>query len=165
MIADKGSPTVPLPVSNYIDMRFQTGTAKGCWNLHKYYLSTTSGQIVSYRNNISVSAKLRQKSVTWQETGASGPAATPPTRPATQPSAGPTSSAPAVRSRLRTGPTCKGPIKRVGREAPQQFTPASASWLNLDERWFAELTQNEFKRGVHRCVQALERGVRSKLAD
>ncbi|WP_223777748.1 peptidase inhibitor family I36 protein [Streptomyces sp. 135] len=60
-------------VGNYIDMRFQTGTAKGRRNLHKYYLSTTTGQIASYRNNMSVSAKLWQKSVTWQETGAIRP--------------------------------------------------------------------------------------------
>jgi hypothetical protein len=37
------------------------------------------------------------------------------------------------------------------------FTPTSASWLNLVERWFAELTQKKLKRGVHRSVQALER--------
>ncbi|MEU9482410.1 hypothetical protein AB0D83_01840 [Streptomyces decoyicus] len=37
-----------------------------------------------------------------------------------------------------------------------QFTPTSASWLNLVERWFAELAQKQqLKRGVHRSVQAL----------
>ncbi|MFH9818532.1 IS630 family transposase [Streptomyces sp. NPDC017230] len=45
------------------------------------------------------------------------------------------------------------------------FTPTSASWLNLVERWFAELTQKKLKRGVHRSVQALERDIRSWLAD
>ncbi|RSS73984.1 IS630 family transposase, partial [Streptomyces sp. WAC05292] len=40
------------------------------------------------------------------------------------------------------------------------FTPTSASWLNLVERWFAELTQKKLKRGVHRSVQALERDIR-----
>ncbi|GGP58090.1 hypothetical protein GCM10010247_33540 [Streptomyces calvus] len=45
------------------------------------------------------------------------------------------------------------------------FTPTSASWLNLVERWFAELTQKKPKRGVHRSVQALERDIRSWLAD
>ncbi len=34
------------------------------------------------------------------------------------------------------------------------FTPTSASWLNLVERWFAELTQKKLERGVHRSVQA-----------
>ncbi len=33
------------------------------------------------------------------------------------------------------------------------------------ERWFAELTQKKLKRGVHRSVQALERDIRSWLAD
>ncbi|MFJ3206235.1 IS630 family transposase [Streptomyces sp. NPDC086989] len=45
------------------------------------------------------------------------------------------------------------------------FTPASASWLNLVERWFAELTHKKLKRGVHRSVQALERDIRTWLAD
>ncbi|MGA5519330.1 IS630 family transposase [Streptomyces pseudogriseolus] len=45
------------------------------------------------------------------------------------------------------------------------FTPTSSSWLNLVERWFAELTQKKLRRGVHRSVQALERDIRSWLAD
>ncbi len=45
------------------------------------------------------------------------------------------------------------------------FTPTSSSWPNLVERWFAELTQKKLKRGVHRCVQALERGIRAWLTD
>jgi transposase len=45
------------------------------------------------------------------------------------------------------------------------FTPTSASWLNLVERWLGELTQKKLKRGVHRSVQALERDVRAWLAD
>lgn len=45
------------------------------------------------------------------------------------------------------------------------FTPTSSSWLNLVERWFAELTQKNLKRGVHRSVQALERDIRTWLAD
>ncbi|GCE02271.1 IS630 family transposase [Embleya hyalina] len=43
------------------------------------------------------------------------------------------------------------------------FTPTSASWLNLVERWFAELTRKKLKRGVHRSVQSLERNIRSWL--
>jgi hypothetical protein len=36
------------------------------------------------------------------------------------------------------------------------FTPTSSSWLNLVERWFAELTNKRIRRGVHKSVQALE---------
>jgi hypothetical protein len=32
------------------------------------------------------------------------------------------------------------------------FTPTSSSWLNLGERWFAELTTKELRRGAHRSV-------------
>src|SRR6188768_1996034 len=35
------------------------------------------------------------------------------------------------------------------------FTPTSASWLNLVERWFALLSQKQIKRGAHRSVRAL----------
>src|SRR5947209_6342660 len=35
------------------------------------------------------------------------------------------------------------------------FTPTSSSWLNLVERWFAELTQKLLRRGQHRSVAAL----------
>jgi transposase len=40
------------------------------------------------------------------------------------------------------------------------FTPTSSSWLNLVERWFAELTNKKFKRGTHRSVQALNQDIR-----
>src|SRR6202790_295987 len=36
------------------------------------------------------------------------------------------------------------------------FTPTSASWLNLVERWFALLTDKQLRRGVHRSTRALE---------
>ena len=32
------------------------------------------------------------------------------------------------------------------------FTPTYSSWLNLVERWFAELTQKWIKRGAHHSV-------------
>src|SRR3954467_3397621 len=32
------------------------------------------------------------------------------------------------------------------------FTPTSSSWLNLVERWFAELTSKKLRRGAHRSV-------------
>ena len=41
------------------------------------------------------------------------------------------------------------------------FTPTGSSWLNLVERWFAELTNKQIRRGVHRSVQALERDIRT----
>lgn len=36
------------------------------------------------------------------------------------------------------------------------FTPTSASWLNLVERWFATLTEKQLRRGVHRSTRELE---------
>lgn len=44
------------------------------------------------------------------------------------------------------------------------FTPTSASWLNLVERWFATLTQKQIKRGAHRSTRALEIAIRDYLA-
>ena len=35
------------------------------------------------------------------------------------------------------------------------FTPTSSSWLNLVERWFAEITLKLIRRGVHRSVKDL----------
>ena len=40
------------------------------------------------------------------------------------------------------------------------FTPTSASWLNLVERWFAELTNRKLRRSTHRSVTELEAGLR-----
>ena len=44
------------------------------------------------------------------------------------------------------------------------FTPTGASWLNLVERWFAELTTKRIKRGAHTSVQGLERDIREWVA-
>ena len=41
------------------------------------------------------------------------------------------------------------------------FTPTSSSWLNLVERWFAELTTKKLRRGTHRSVRALNADIRS----
>jgi transposase len=41
------------------------------------------------------------------------------------------------------------------------FTPTGSSWLNLVERWFAELTNKQIRRGVHQSVQALENDIRA----
>jgi transposase len=43
------------------------------------------------------------------------------------------------------------------------FTPTYGSWLNLVERWFAELTNKQIRRGVHRSVRALEQAIRDSL--
>jgi transposase len=40
------------------------------------------------------------------------------------------------------------------------FTPASSSWLNLVERWFAELTSRKLRRSAHRSVTELETDIR-----
>ena len=44
------------------------------------------------------------------------------------------------------------------------FTPTSASWLNLVERWFALLSEKQIKRGAHRSTRALEDAIRQYVA-
>ncbi|HEY7270431.1 MAG TPA: IS630 family transposase [Dehalococcoidia bacterium] len=44
------------------------------------------------------------------------------------------------------------------------FTPTSASWLNLVERFFAEITQNRIRRGVFKSVAELEAAITAYLA-
>ena len=44
------------------------------------------------------------------------------------------------------------------------FTPTYSSWLNLVERWFAELTTKWLRRGSHRSVQQLEQSIRQWVA-
>jgi transposase len=39
------------------------------------------------------------------------------------------------------------------------FTPTYGSWLNQVERWFAELTTKQIRRGAHRSVSELERAI------
>ena len=41
------------------------------------------------------------------------------------------------------------------------FTPTSSSWLNLVERWFAELTTKKLRRSAHTSVRALENDIRT----
>lgn len=43
------------------------------------------------------------------------------------------------------------------------FTPTYGSWLNLVERWFAELTTKQIRRGAHRSVAELERAIHEFL--
>jgi transposase len=45
------------------------------------------------------------------------------------------------------------------------FTPTYSSWLNLVERWFAELTTKWIKRGSHRSVRELVGSIRTWIAD
>ncbi len=44
------------------------------------------------------------------------------------------------------------------------YTPTYGSWLNLVERWFAELTNKQLRRGAHRSVHALETAIRDFIA-
>jgi transposase len=43
------------------------------------------------------------------------------------------------------------------------FTPTSASWINLVERWFATLTEKQIRRGTHRSVRQLETAIKAYL--
>lgn len=43
------------------------------------------------------------------------------------------------------------------------FTPTSASWINMVERWFADLTSRQIRRGVHRSTAALEQAIEHYL--
>jgi transposase len=42
----------------------------------------------------------------------------------------------------------------------RHFTPTGSSWINQVERWFAFLTEQLLRRGVHKSVAALEKEVR-----
>jgi transposase len=45
------------------------------------------------------------------------------------------------------------------------FTPTYSSWLNLVERWFAELTTKWIKRGSHRSVPELVASIRTWITN
>jgi transposase len=45
------------------------------------------------------------------------------------------------------------------------FTPTSASWINLVERWFAELTTRKLRRSAHRSVTELEADIRKWITE
>jgi hypothetical protein len=45
------------------------------------------------------------------------------------------------------------------------FTPTYSSWLNLVERWFAEMTTKWIKRGSHRSVRDLVASIRSWITN
>jgi transposase len=44
------------------------------------------------------------------------------------------------------------------------FTPTYSSWINQVERWFADLTNKQIRRGAHRSTRALEDAIRLYLA-
>jgi transposase len=41
------------------------------------------------------------------------------------------------------------------------FTPTSSSWMNLVERWFAELTNKKLRRSAHTSVRQLNTDIRA----
>lgn len=43
------------------------------------------------------------------------------------------------------------------------FTPTSASWINQVERFFALLTDQQLRRGVHRSTDALEAAIHAYI--
>jgi transposase len=45
------------------------------------------------------------------------------------------------------------------------FTPTYSSWLNLVERWFAELTTKWIKRGTHHSVRDLTASIRTWITN
>jgi transposase len=45
------------------------------------------------------------------------------------------------------------------------FTPTYSSWLNLVERWFAELTTKWIKRSAHRSVRDLVASIRTWITN
>jgi transposase len=58
------------------------------------------------------------------------------------------------------------PVRRWLAKRPRfhvHFTPTSASWINLVERWFAALTEKQIRRGVHRSVRELETAIKQYL--
>jgi len=69
-----------------------------------------------------------------------------------------------LRSALhREGPRHKTPLIRNWlAKRPRfhlHFTPTSASWLNLVERWFGALTEKQIRRGAHRSTRELEAAI------
>src|SRR5579885_763359 len=60
-------------------------------------------------------------------------------------------------------PTVKRWFERHPRFHPH-FTPASSSWINQVERWFAEITRKQIRWGTHRSTWELEQAIRTYLA-
>ena len=45
------------------------------------------------------------------------------------------------------------------------FTPTSSSWLNLVERWFAELTHKLLQRSAHKTADQILDGLKKYLTN
>ena len=45
------------------------------------------------------------------------------------------------------------------------FTPTSSSWINLVERLFGEITQQQIRRGVFKSVAELEAAIQEYLTE
>jgi transposase len=45
------------------------------------------------------------------------------------------------------------------------FTPTSSSWLNMIERFFRDLTENQLRRGVFTSVEALEQSIHAYIEE
>lgn len=43
------------------------------------------------------------------------------------------------------------------------FTPTASSWVNMAERFFAEITEKQIRRGVHRSTKELEAAIRAYI--
>jgi transposase len=59
-------------------------------------------------------------------------------------------------------------VKRWLRRHPRfhlHFTPTYSSWLNLVERWFANLTEDALRRGSHRSTRELEAAIRAYVEE
>ena len=53
---------------------------------------------------------------------------------------------------------------KAHRRVHLHFTPTSASWLNLVERLFAEITDKAIRRGVFKHVRELQAAIEAYLA-
>ena len=43
------------------------------------------------------------------------------------------------------------------------FTPTASSWVNQVERFFADVTEKQIRRGVHRSTAELQTAIRAYL--
>ena len=59
-------------------------------------------------------------------------------------------------------PKVKAWLKRHPR-FHMHFTPTSASWLNLVERWFREITDKRIRRGVFKSVTELKDAINAYI--
>lgn len=54
---------------------------------------------------------------------------------------------------------CKHTVSKWRRRWHVHLTPTSSSWLNQVERFFALLTANQVRRGVHQSVSQLKAAI------